>query len=101
MYSGSIQLNANLKIGQDFEGQMTVLYLAPDILPQGRIDARYSINMGFKKLVQNGRGALLLNIQDLLNTMVTSKAIQGNNFSYASTDYYETQVIRVGYQYKI
>jgi outer membrane receptor protein involved in Fe transport len=101
MYSGSIQLNANLKIGQDFEGQMTVLYLAPDILPQGRINARYSINMGFKKLVQNGRGALLLNIQDLLNTMVTSKAIQGNNFSYASTDYYETQVIRVGYQYKI
>jgi len=36
----------------------------------------------------------------LLNTMITKKEITGQGFIYTSDDYYETQVIRVGYSYK-
>jgi len=36
----------------------------------------------------------------MLNTMVTRKEINGNGFSYVSADYYETQVMRVGYGLK-
>jgi hypothetical protein len=32
--------------------------------------------------------------------MVIKKTINGNNFNFTSTDYYETQVVRVGYSYK-
>lgn len=35
-----------------------------------------------------------------LNTMVIRKTISGTSFSYTSADYYETQVIRLGYTYK-
>tara|TARA_R110000796_G_scaffold96719_1_gene203169 strand:- start:625629 stop:628043 length:2415 start_codon:yes stop_codon:yes gene_type:complete len=100
VYSGNIKLNTNFKIGKNTEAQLTAIYLAPDIIPQGTIDSRFSLDLGVKKMIQNGKGELFLNATDLLNTMVIKKEINGNNFSFTSTDYYETQVIRVGYSFK-
>lgn len=51
-------------------------------------------------VIQNGKGDLFLNTSDLFNTMIISKEIDGNNFSYTSEGYNETQVIRIGYSYK-
>ena len=100
IYSGNIKLNTNFKLGENSEAQLTAIYLAPDIIPQGTIDSRFSLDFGIKKTIQNGKGELFLNATDLLNTMVIRKEISGNNFSYTSSDYYETQVIRFGYSYK-
>ncbi len=100
IYSGNIKLNTNFKFGKNIEAQLTAIYLAPDIIPQGTIDSRFSLDLGIKKGVQKGKGELFLNATDLLNTMVIRKKINGNNFSYTSKDYYETQVIRIGYNYK-
>ena len=100
IYSGNIKLNTNFKFGKNTEAQLTAIYLAPDIIPQGTIDSRFSLDLGVKKTIQNGKGELFINATDLLNTMVIRKEINGNNFSYTSTDYYETQVIRIGYSYK-
>lgn len=100
IYSGNIKLNTNFKLGKNTEAQLTAIYLAPDIIPQGTIDSRFSLDFGVKKTIQNGKGELFLNATDLLNTMVIRKEISGNNFSYTSSDYYETQVIRFGYSYK-
>jgi outer membrane receptor protein involved in Fe transport len=100
IYTGNIKLNANFKFTENTEAQLTAIYLAPDIIPQGTIDARFSLDAGIKKTIQNGRGELFLNASDLLNTMVIRKEINGNNFSFTSNDYYETQVIRFGYGYK-
>lgn len=100
IYSGNIKLNTNFKFGNNTEAQLTAIYLAPDIIPQGTIDSRFSLDFGIKKAIQNGKGELFLNATDLLNTMVIRKEISGNNFSYTSSDYYETQVIRFGYSYK-
>jgi hypothetical protein len=36
----------------------------------------------------------------MLHTMVTHKEMNGNGFSFVSADYYETQVVRVGYGLK-
>ncbi|MCB9320447.1 MAG: TonB-dependent receptor [Lewinellaceae bacterium] len=98
--SGNLKMNATLQFVNLTNLQITAVYLAPDIIPQGRIAARFSLDMGLKRGIQNGKGALFLNATDLLNTMLISKEIDGNTFNYISTDYYETQVIRVGYQYK-
>ena len=100
IFSGNIKLNANFKFGKNTEAQLTAIYLAPDIIPQGTIGSRLSFDLGIKKAIQNGKGELFLNATDLLNTMVIRKEINGNNFSYTSSDYYETQVIRFGYSYK-
>jgi hypothetical protein len=100
MYSGNIKLNTNFRFAKYTEAQLTAIYLAPDIIPQGTIDSRFSLDLGVKRSLQKGRGELFLNATDLLNTMVIKKTFTGNNFTYSSTDYYETQVIRLGYSYK-
>ncbi|MBP9187333.1 MAG: outer membrane beta-barrel protein [Bacteroidia bacterium] len=76
------------------------IYLAPDIIPQGEISQRFSLNVGVKKSIQKGKGELVLNGTDLFNTMVIKKKITGHGFNYISTDYYETQSVRIGYNYK-
>ncbi|ULT29012.1 outer membrane beta-barrel family protein [Sphingobacterium sp. E70] len=53
-----------------------------------------------QKSIQHNKGEIFLNATDLLNTMVNKREIQGMGFRYTSADYYETQVIRIGYNYK-
>jgi outer membrane receptor protein involved in Fe transport len=98
--SGNVKLNNVFKISKGFDAQLTAVYLAPDIIPQGKIGSRFSIDLGIKKSIQNGKGEIFLNAGDLLNTMAIKKSIQGNGFAYSSDDYYETQVLRLGYSYK-
>ncbi len=99
-YSGNIKWNTNFKFANKTEAQLSTIYLAPDIVPQGTIDARFSLNLGIKKSIQNGKGELFVNATDILNTMITKIEVTGNNFSYTSNNYYETQVFRLGYNYK-
>ncbi len=98
--SGNIKLNNTFRFLKNVDAQLTAIYLAPDIIPQGKIKSRFSLDMGVKKSIKNGRGELFVNATDLLNTMVIKREIQGQNFSYTSNDYLESQVIRVGYSYK-
>lgn len=98
--SGNIKLNNTFQFKKNWSGQLTAVYLAPDIIPQGKILSRFSIDAGLKKTIQKGRGEIFCNATDLLNTMVIKKKITGMGFHYTSDDYYETQVIRLGYSYK-
>jgi outer membrane receptor protein involved in Fe transport len=98
--SGNIKLNNTFHLPKKFDAQLTTIYLAPDIIPQGKIAQRFSLDFGIKKSLQKGKGELFFNATDILNTMIIKKEIQGQGFKYISTDYYETQVIRLGYNYK-
>ncbi|MCZ2357618.1 MAG: TonB-dependent receptor family protein [Bacteroidia bacterium] len=100
IFSGNVKLNNNFHLPKKVELQIIAVYLAPDIIPQGKIGQRFSLDLGLKKSIQKSKGELFFNATDLLNTMVIKKEIQGNGFSYTSADYYETQVIRLGYNYK-
>jgi outer membrane receptor protein involved in Fe transport/5-hydroxyisourate hydrolase-like protein (transthyretin family) len=99
-YSGNIKLNVLANLPKQIEAQLTSIYLAPDIIPQGKIKSRFSIDLGIKKPIQNNKGELFLNATDLFNTLVIKKEVNGETFNYTSNDYYETQVIRLGYKYK-
>nr|WP_315176102.1 outer membrane beta-barrel protein [uncultured Flavobacterium sp.] len=100
VFSGNIKWNNTLHLTAKVDAQVTAIYLAPDIIPQGKIKSRFSMDLGLKKSVQNGKGEFFINATDLLNTLVIKKEIQGQDFSYTSNDFYETQVIRIGYNYK-
>lgn len=100
LFSGNIKFNSLFHFSKGVDLQVTAIYLAPDIIPQGKIAERFSIDAGIKKTVQKGKGEFFLNATDILNTLVIKKEIQGQGFKYVSTDYYETQVVRVGYNYK-
>ncbi|NVK66279.1 MAG: TonB-dependent receptor [Flavobacteriales bacterium] len=99
-YSGSVKLNTKFKFKHGLNAQLTAIYLAPDVIPQGRIEQRFTLNIGLEKSIQKGKGSVFFNASDLLNTMIIQQTINGNNFSYTSSNYYETQVIRIGYSYK-
>jgi outer membrane receptor protein involved in Fe transport len=100
IFSGNIKLNNTFHFPKNIDAQLTVIYFAPDIIPQGKIKSRFSLDLGLKKPVKNGKGELFFNATDLLNTMILRKEIAGQGFIYTSNDYYETQVIRIGYSYK-
>ena len=100
IFSGNIKVNNTFHFQKSIDAQFTAIYLAPDIIPQGKINARFSLDLGLKKVIQNGKGELFFNATDLLNTMIIKREIQGEGFSYTSDDYYETQVVRVGYNFK-
>ena len=98
--SGNAKLNLLFHLKKEFDIQITAIYLAPDIIPQGTINQRFTMNLGVKKNIQKGKGEFFFNASDLFNTMIVSTQIRGNNFNYTSSNYYETQVFRLGYSYK-
>lgn len=98
--SWNLKINNFFKFGGKSEAQLTAIYLAPDIIPQGKIAGRFSLDVGVKRQIQKGKGELFLNATDLLNTLVMKKEVIGLGFKYTSTDYYETQVVRLGYNFK-
>ncbi|NRS88523.1 outer membrane receptor protein involved in Fe transport [Flavobacterium sp. 7E] len=98
--SGNLKVNNSFRFANNLDAQLTAIYLAPDIIAQGKIKARFSLDLGLKKTIQKGKGELFLNATDLLNTMIIKKEINGQGFNYISNDFYETQVIRLGYSYK-
>jgi outer membrane receptor protein involved in Fe transport len=100
MVSGNVKLNVSLKAPGDWETRVSTVYLAPDLLPQGRIASRTSLDVGLKRNVLRGRGEIVISATDLLNTMQIRRSIRGTGFRLESTDYLETQVVRVGYSWK-
>ena len=100
LFSGNVKFNGLFRLPRQLEAQLKAIYLAPDLVPQGRIDARFSIDLGLKKVLQKGKGELFLNATDIANTLRTRREVRGDGFRYVSTDYYETQVVRLGYGYK-
>ncbi len=100
MISGNLKINSTFHLPKKVDVQVLAVYLAPDVVPQGSTDARYYIDLGLKKSIQNGKGEIFANATDVLNTLRIKKTVYGNGFHYISQDYYETQVLRVGYSYK-
>ena len=58
------------------------------------------VDLGTKKTIRNGRAEIVVNATDVLNTMRIRRTIRGTDFRFVSTDFLETQVIRVGYSWK-
>ncbi|MFD0991192.1 outer membrane beta-barrel protein [Mariniflexile jejuense] len=98
--SGSLKLNNTLKFSKKVVAQLSAVYLAADIIPQGKIESRFSLDFGVKKSIQKSKGELFLNATDLLNTMTLKTRVFGEGFQYTSSNYAESQIIRLGYTYK-
>jgi outer membrane receptor protein involved in Fe transport len=100
LVSGTFKVNANLMLPRRIDARVSSIYLAPDLFPQGRVGARYALDVGLRRSVQQGRGEVVLNATDLLNTNQLRRTLRGTDFRYVSTDYLETQAVRLGYTRK-
>lgn len=99
-YTGNVKVNGVLKLPKSVDIQLTAIYLAADIVPQGRIKARYHLDGGITKKIQKGKGEVFLNATDIFITLVIKYNLEGNGFNVISRDYYESQVFRMGYSYR-
>ena len=99
-FTGNIKWNTQLKLPKEFSLQTTFTYLARDIIPQGEIKARYSFDLGIKKSVQEGKGEFFFNVSDLFNTFQLKTVRNDDDFNIVATDFFETQVFRLGYTYR-
>lgn len=100
MNSGNIKFNGLFHFPKKLEAQVSAIYQAPDLIPQGKTFSRFSIDLGVKKGIQKGKGEVFVNATDVANTLRLKKKVIGNGYIYTSSDYYETQVFRLGYNYK-
>jgi outer membrane receptor protein involved in Fe transport len=100
LISGNVKANVNLMLPGRIDARLSSIYLAPDLFPQGRVGARYALDAGLRKSVQQGRGEIVFNATDLLNTNQVRRTLSGTDFQYVSIDYFETQVVRMGYTWK-
>ncbi|MGV8964552.1 MAG: outer membrane beta-barrel protein [Candidatus Saccharimonadaceae bacterium] len=96
----NIKINNNLKLPFQTDFQLSAVYYASNIIPQGKIKERYSIDFGLKKQTLKGKAEISLSATDLLNTFAIKRSIVGEDFKLYSENYYETQVITLGMKYK-
>ncbi len=95
-----IKINNQFDLPNQTHIQLTAIYLAPKNIPQGSQLSRSSIDIGIQKSLWKGRGELTLAITDLLNNFGIRQEIEGDNFTALYENYYETQVVRLGFNYK-
>ena len=100
IYTGNFKVISNVKLPRQIEFQLSSVYYAPDIIPQGKIKSRYSLDFGLKKTSKNKKLEWRLTVTDLLNTFQIRKEISGQSVTVTAYNYYETQVVNVGMRFK-
>ena len=96
----SCKLNNNFKLPHQTDIQLSAVYYAPDIIPQGKIEDRFSVDFGIKKQAFKGKAEISLAATDIFNTFAIRKTIYGEGFNLTVENYYETQVVTLGLKYK-
>jgi len=99
--TGNVKFVVSGKLKKGFELQVSNAYYAPDVIPQGRILARYALDIGMKKVMNDGKTEWRLSLTDLTNTFQIRKEINASSFSLQANNYYETQVITLSIKRKI
>ena len=80
--------------------QLSVLYYTPKNIPQGKQYARSSIDAGMKQILLKGKGELTFSFTDIFNAFGIKQKINGEGFSLYYENFYETQILRLGFKYK-
>jgi outer membrane receptor protein involved in Fe transport len=93
--SGNAKLNAKFRLREGMDLQLTGIWLARDIVPQGSIGERWSVDLGLAWKLPGVKSELSLVATDLFNTMRIPKEVVGDGFRVVSTDYLETRAVRI------
>ena len=94
-----MKLNSLLKLPNGIEAQLSVVYYAEKPIAQGREAARSSVDLGFKKPVLRD-AELVVSVTDLFNEFGIRQYIDGDGFDAVYENFYETQTVMVGMNYR-
>lgn len=85
---------------KDFRVQLTVLYISPKNIPQGKEYERSSIDFGLSKKFWGKKAEFSFAFSDIFNRYGIKQKNDGDGFSTLYENYFETQTIRAGIKYK-
>lgn len=94
------KINMELKLPRQYVAQITWVYFSKRNIPQGEQLARSSLDLGIKKPIWKNKGEITLAASDLLNKFGIRQKITGEGFTGLYENYFETQIIRLGFKYK-
>jgi outer membrane receptor protein involved in Fe transport len=98
--SADIKINNQFTLPKEMQIQLTTLYYSPKNIPQGKQMSRSSIDLGIKKKIIKGKGELTCSFSDIFNNFGIRQEIYGNGFEAVYENYYETQILTLGFKYK-
>jgi hypothetical protein len=95
-----LKINNQFELPMDFRLQLTGIYYAARNIPQGRQSARSSVDVGASKKLMKGKGEMTASFTDILNRFGIQQELKGDGFIAVYENFYETQVLRLGFKYK-
>jgi outer membrane receptor protein involved in Fe transport len=96
----NFKVNANFELKKEISIQMTGIYYAPDIVPQGVVEDRYSLDFGVSKKFSDEKWEIYLNANDIFNTFAIETTLSGDDLNLHKINYAETQTVIIGMKYK-
>ena len=96
----NLKLNLATSIQKSFKLQVSYIYYAPNIIPQGKIKSRSSLDLGMVKRAFHDKAEFSLSFNDILNKFSLRQDITGNGFTLNSENYNETKIVTLGMKYK-
>ncbi|GAB3180039.1 TonB-dependent receptor [Telluribacter humicola] len=98
--SWTARVNNSFTFAKGFDGQLSVNYRSPFIIPQGEILGFFNVDFGMKKDVMNGRGTVNLRVSDIFNTLKFRIRTYGEGFESYMLGKRETRIAFIGFTYR-
>jgi len=92
-FSWSANVMANFMLSKTFSGQITGEYESPQLISQGKENAKYSIDLGVRQTFMDRNLSVSLNIRDLLNSDKDNQTTSGSGFYQNSTSYFHGRML--------
>jgi len=94
------KINNQFTLSENSELQLNYVYFAPKNIPQGTQSARSSLDIGFRHFIMNKKGELTFSFSDIFNRFGLQQELSEAGFTAVYQNFYETQVMRLGFKYK-
>jgi len=98
--AGDFKVINTFDLPWEMEAQITGLWYSARNIPQGEELARSSIDLGLKKSIWDKKAEITLSATDLFNNFGLRQRINGGDFTAIYGNFYETQIVRLGFNYK-
>jgi hypothetical protein len=99
--TGDAKVSTEIGFPKNLTLQLTGLYYAKKNIAQGEELGRGSFDIGLKKQLWEKQAELTLSATDIFNTFGIRQEIRNNGFTASYENYYETQVVRLAFKYKL
>ena len=95
------KVTTEFRLPKDLTLQLTGIYFSKRNIPQGEQLARSSVDVGIKKSLWDKKAELTLSASDIFNRFGIQQRITNEAFTALYQNFFETQIFRLGFKYKI